>query len=136
MGRKWPKNGFWPHLENRGKYSKNGPPPELCLLLIRGHRKKGAEKRPEFMAGNPGFSPVPAPQKPPPRSPKKPSPQLCGNVQECIVLWGDLQWQVFGGRDGAFWGRVRMAIYENPGLLNRGFTISEQAQGIFLVNFR
>ena len=27
----------------------------------------------------------------------------------------------FGGRDGGFWGRVRVAIYENPGFPNPGF---------------
>ena len=28
---------------------------------------------------------------------------------------------IFGGRDGEFWGRVRVAIYENPGFPNLGF---------------
>ena len=27
----------------------------------------------------------------------------------------------FGGQDGGFWGRVRVAIYENPGFPNPGF---------------
>ena len=64
--------------------------------------------------------PLPAAQKNPFKIPKDP-PLL---VSECIGVHSTMERPVlasFWGRDGGFWGRVRVAIYEDPGFPNPGF---------------
>ena len=79
---------------------------------------------PGLETGNPGFSsiatPLPTPRKTPIRIPNHP-PLL---VWEYIGVHSTVErcaGASFGGWDGGFWGRVRAAIYENPGFPNPGF---------------
>ena len=71
-----------------------------------------------------GFHKTPPPRSPTPKLPPKihtHSPLL---VSECIGVHSTMERLVggsFGGRDRGFWGKVRVAIYENLGFPNLGF---------------
>ena len=71
---------------------------------------------PGFINRHPPFPPLKKPFK----IPKDP-PLL---VWECIGVHRAMERSAgasFGGRDGGFWGRVRVAVYENPGFPSPGY---------------